>query len=260
MRSLVLFAAFAAPLCAQLPAPNEAGVSMGHVHLIVKDPEAQQKLWTDVIGAQASQAGALTLLKLPGIFIVVTKGDPMGGSNGSVLNHVGFLVKSYADIKAKLTAANIKLLVDSAQNKQIIAEFPEQVRVEFNEDSSIGAPLTMHHMHLFVSDPEAERAWYVKTFGAVPGKRAQFEAADLPGINLTFSGSPTPTVPTQGRALNSICFEVKGLLEFVAKLNAEGVRIEKPYAKLPNSSIAKATITDPWGTTIELTEGLASTP
>jgi catechol 2,3-dioxygenase-like lactoylglutathione lyase family enzyme len=258
MRSLAWFAAFAASLCAQLPAPNEAGVSMGHVHLIVKDPEAQQKLWTDVIGAQASQAGPLTLLKLPGIFIVVTKGDPMGGSNESMLNHVGFLVKSYADIKAKLTAANIKLLVDSAQNKQIIAEFPEEVRVEFNEDSSIGAPLAMHHMHLFVSDPEAERAWYVKTFGAQSTTRRNLPAAAIPGGEVDFLKSNQPTVPSKGRTIDHIGFEVKNLEAFSKKLQADGVTFDSPYREVAQIGLKIAFVLDPAGTRIELTEGLAA--
>jgi hypothetical protein len=100
-------------------------------------------------------------------------------------------------------------------------------------------------------------AWYVKTFGAIPGMRGQFQAADLPGINLTFSASSTPVVPTKGRALDSVCFEVKDLRMFLAKLQAAGITIDKPHATVPSSSIAQASITDPWGTTIELTEGLS---
>ena len=48
------------------------------------------------------------------------------------------------------------------------------------------------------------KAWYVTVFGAKPGKRGAFEAADIPGLNLTFSPSPGPVVPTRGRALDHI--------------------------------------------------------
>ena len=44
MRSIVILAATAASLFAQLPAPNDAGVSLGHVHLMVTDPEAGARL------------------------------------------------------------------------------------------------------------------------------------------------------------------------------------------------------------------------
>ena len=101
------------------------------------------------------------------------------------------------------------------------------------------------------------QAWYVKTFGAAAGTRAQFQTADLPGIDLTFSASPTVPVTTKGRALNSVGFEVKDLAGFLVKLQAAGVKIERPYAKIPKSSVGVAYFTDPWGTYIELTEGLA---
>ena len=231
---------------------------MGHIHLVVKDPDAQQKLWVDILGAQPTKAGPLTLLKLPGIFIVVTKGDPIGGSNGSVVNHVGFLVKSYADIKAKLAAANLKLIVDSAQNKQIIAEFPEQVRVEFNEDPAIGAPVTMHHMHLFVSDPEGERAWYAKTFGAASTTRRNLPAAAIPGGEVDFLKSNQATVPSKGRAIDHIGFEVKNLEAFCNKLQKDGITFDSPYRDAAQIGLKIAFVLDPAGTRIELTEGLSA--
>jgi hypothetical protein len=30
------------------------------------------------------------------------------------------------------------------------------------------------------------KVWYVRVFDAKPGKRGNFEAADMPGVNLTF--------------------------------------------------------------------------
>ena len=231
---------------------------MGHIHLVVKDPDAQQKLWVDVLGAQASKAGQLNLLKLPGIFVIVSKGEPAGGSNGSVVNHVGFLVKDYADIKQKLTAANIKLVVDSAQNKQIIAEFPEEVRVEFNEDSSIAVPVTMHHMHLFVADPGAERDWYVKTFGASPTTRRNLPAAAIPGGEVDFLKSNQPTAPSKGRSIDHIGFEVKNLEAFCKKLQADGITFDSAFRDVPQLGLKIAFILDPAGTRIELTEGLAA--
>ena len=40
-------------------------------------------------------------------------------------------------------------------------------------------------------------------------------------------------------------------------LEAAGQKFDRPYGKLPNSQIAIAFLTDPWGTYIELTENLA---
>src|SRR5262245_25822680 len=48
-----------APIVAQLPAPNAAGVSAGHLHMMVRDPDVHKKIWVDVLGAQIVNAGPL---------------------------------------------------------------------------------------------------------------------------------------------------------------------------------------------------------
>ena len=101
----------------------------------------------------------------------------------------------------------------------------------------------------------AAKAWYAQMFGGVPGKRSNYQAVDLPGINLNFSGQATAQAPTRGRMLDHIGFEVKNLEAFCKQLEARGVKLDTPYTKGPDG-IATAQLTDPWGTSIELTEGL----
>src|SRR5271166_5886447 len=115
MRWPCLIALSVVSLPAQLAPPNAMGISMGHVHLVVNDPDAQKKLFVDVLGAQGKTLAPLELLKVPGILIVLQKARtaPTDGSAGSTVNHFGFLVKSYADTKAKLTAANISFAMDN---------------------------------------------------------------------------------------------------------------------------------------------------
>jgi catechol 2,3-dioxygenase-like lactoylglutathione lyase family enzyme len=55
--------------------------------------------------------------------------------------------------------------------------------------------------------------------------------------------------------LDHIGFEVTNLEAFCKALEAKGVRFDRPYGKLP-SGFGLAFLTDPWGTYIELTEGL----
>ena len=55
----------------------------------------------------------------------------------------------------------------------------------------------------------AAKAWYTKWLGGVPGKRAQYDAVDLPGVNLNFSVGPKAVVPTKGRTLDHLAFEVR---------------------------------------------------
>jgi len=94
-------------------------------------------------------------------------------------------------------------------------------------------------------------------FGAKPRDAANFLVADLPGVALNFTKSPDPTVGTTGRALDHIGFEVRNLEEFTKKLEAQGIKLTVSYRKVPALGLAIAFINDPWGTNIELTEGLA---
>jgi predicted enzyme related to lactoylglutathione lyase len=77
-------------------------------------------------------------------------------------------------------------------------------------------------------------------------------------VTLSFSPSAMPTVATEGRALDHIGFEVKNLEAFTKKLEAEGITLTVPYRQVPALGIAIAFIKDPWGTNIEMTEGLAA--
>src|SRR5215468_10575825 len=102
------------------------------------------------------------------------------------------------------------------------------------------------------------RAWYAKTFAAKPRDPAGsvFVSADLPGFAMNFSPSPDPVVGTAGRSLDHIGFEVKNLEAFTKQLEAQGIKLNRPYTKVPALGIAIAFIKDPWGTNIEMTEGL----
>jgi hypothetical protein len=91
-------------------------------------------------------------------------------------------------------------------------------------------------------------------FGGIAGKRSNYDAVDLPGINLNFSGGRT-SAPMKGRTLEHVGFEITGLEAFCKRLESLGVKFEAPYRKNADG-IAAATIVDPWGTVIELTEGL----
>ena len=260
MHRVLLLAASAVPLFAQLAAPNPSGVAIGHVHLIVADPEAQKKLWVDLLGAEVTHTGSLEMLRLPGVFVIVQKARnaPTGGSDGSTVNHFGFLVKDLDGLKAKATAAGLTIVTDNPAGKQLMVDFPEKVRVEFTGDPSLSTAVAMHHMHLATPDPEALRGWYVKTFGATAGKRGQFLAAMLPGGEVDFRRSTEAGAPTKGRSLDHIGFEVKNLEEFCKKLQADGVTFDMAYREIPQlGGLKLAFILDPVGTRIELTEGMA---
>lgn len=246
----------AAPVRAQLPAPNAAGVTAGHMHLMVRDPEAHKKLWVDVLGAQVVNSGSLELLKLPGIFLVLGKAEPAEGSEGSTVDHFAFRVKDLAAIKAKLVAAAIPLTRDDAA--EIVAIFPDKVKVEFYPAPTLSVPVEHFHVHFYAADPDALRAWYAKHFGAATPTTANANAAGVPGMAFSFRKTDTPQAATKGRSLDHIGFEVKDLEAFCKKLAADGITFESPLRDVPRIGLKIAFLIDPAGTRIELTEGLAS--
>jgi catechol 2,3-dioxygenase-like lactoylglutathione lyase family enzyme len=246
---------------AKLPGPNDAGVSMGHVHLVVQDLETAEKFWISV-GATPVKFGANEVMKFPGALILLRKGEPAGGTVGSVINHIGFNVPNAQEAMAKWKAAGLKTELGQNPGQCFVFTPDDLTRVEILENKSLTVPIAFHHIHFYVADSGGSssvteiQSWYAKTFGAKPGKRGQFEAADLPGVNLMFTKSDTPTVPTKGRMLDHIGFEIKDLEAFCKKAEASGIKFDLPFTKRPELDISMAYITDPWGTYIELTEGL----
>ena len=253
---LTLLLISAAPVRAQLPPPNAAGVSSGHMHMMVRDPEAHKKIWVDVLGAQVVNSGSLELLKLPGMFLILGKAEPAEGSEGSTLDHFAFRAKDLPGISAKLKAAGVPLTRDDAV--EIVAIFPDKVKVEFYAAPTITVPLEHFHVHFYAADPDALRAWYVKHFGAAMPTPANANAAGVPGMSFSFRKTETPQAATKGRSLDHIGFEVKDLEAFCKKLAADGVVFETPFRDVPRVGLKIAFLIDPAGTRIELTEGLSA--
>jgi catechol 2,3-dioxygenase-like lactoylglutathione lyase family enzyme len=239
---------------AQIALPGPSGVSMGHVHLNTKDPDAQKKFWVDVIGAQETKLGTMPAFKIPGVVILVRKADPTGGTDGSVVNHIAVKVRDLSATLAKVEAAHIQIVSKTPPQAMLLG--PDDVRVELTEDKALAQPVVFHHVHFYTTKVDEMKKWYVATLGAIPGKRGKFEAADLPGVNLTFAPTENAPAGTKGRAIDHIGFEVKDLEAFTKKLEAAGIKLDIAYRRVPALGIAIAFLTDPFGTYIELTEGL----
>jgi hypothetical protein len=133
---------------------------------------------------------------------------------------------------------------------------PDGMKVEFVENEQATAPIVLHHIHFFTPDVTGMRDWYARTLQARPGRRGSFETADLPEVNLTFAASADPVVGTRGRVLDRIGFATGNLAALCSSLEKAGVIVESSPATHTPRTLAAALITDPWGTDIELTDGL----
>jgi len=261
-------------LLAQLSRPNSIGVAMGHLHYTVKDVDANRRFWI-ALGGKPVRYGTSEVLKFPDTLVFLSQGPASAGTDGSVVNHVAFRVESLPKIEAaglkveylreypgvgsvfSPEGERIELFDATATNLTFTADDGRDDPVARRHNLKITVPIIAHHIHLYVPEGSELRAknWYAATFGGLPGKRWRYDAVDLPGINFNFSSSPKPLAPIKGRRLDHIGFEVVNLEAFCKKLAAAGVKFDVPYSKAP-SGMGSAFLTDPWGTYIELTEGL----
>jgi catechol 2,3-dioxygenase-like lactoylglutathione lyase family enzyme len=277
---IAAFLAFAATPVSGQTIVADGPVVYGHHHFNTTDMAAQKRFYVETLGGTLKTIGTnnLEVITFPNVFLFFRPMQaPTGGTIGSTVNHIGFSVPDLRSVVTRLKANGYPMITrDSVAATVSIADdiaaaspttniafvlAPEDVKVELVEIKGQQAPIQLHHVHFFGERQAEMQAWYAKTFGAaaaqqVPGQ--VFMTAQLPGVTLSFSPSPAPTAGTTGRALDHIGFEIKGLEAFTRKLEADGIPLTVTYRTIPALNISIAFIQDPWGTNIELTEGLAA--
>jgi catechol 2,3-dioxygenase-like lactoylglutathione lyase family enzyme len=269
-----VLAAVAAPAAiAQLTAANDGPVVYGHHHLLVSNLEEHKAFWIDTMGGRLSAFGPNTVATFSNVHVFLREQVPTGGTKGTTVNHIGFSVPDLPATLAIIRAAGYPIVtreelppalavvddIAHVANPGIDIAFvmaPDDVKIEIVENPGQSAPITLHHVHFATQQVEEMRAWYAETFGAIPGVSGAFQVAELPGVILSYIPSTDPLAGTQGRSLDHIGFEIDGLEAFCRELEAQGVVFDRPYTVLEGRGLALAYFTDPFGTYIELTEGL----
>jgi catechol 2,3-dioxygenase-like lactoylglutathione lyase family enzyme len=174
-----------------------------------------------------------------------------------VVNHVGFIVKNVQEQVAKWKAAGVPV-EPGANNRQDQAyvNTPDGLRIEILEDKNQPMPIRHEHVHFFLPEPAIAQSqgWYGKIFGAKASTRNNGAVADIPGVQLRYNKADMAQAPTKGRVLDHIGFDVTDLQAFIKKLEANGVKLDRPYTKNEQTGVALAFITDPFGTYIELNQ------
>ena len=247
----------------------------GHHHLNVSSAEAHRRFFVETLGGADVAVGSTpdAIVRFPNALVFLRRRVPTGGTKGTTVNHFAFGVPDIRQMVDRVKAAgwpvvtraelppaqdvknDLAFMVDLDTNVAFVMA-PDDTKVELLEVRGQSEPIALHHIHFLTPQVPEMKAWYVKTFDAKPGKRGNFEAADMPGVNLTYSPSPIPVVGTRGRALDHIGFEIEDLGAFCRKLEENGVTLDRPYSVEENTQVGSAFLTDPWGTYIGLTEGL----
>jgi catechol 2,3-dioxygenase-like lactoylglutathione lyase family enzyme len=286
MKPLALVAALvllvpASTASAQLVAASDGPIVYGHHHVNATSVDAHKKFWAETLGGTVIQTGTnnLEIIRMPNVLIFMRAQAATGGTKGSTADHIGLSVpdlrqsvdtaraNGYRIVTAQEAPANVPVTDDIAVLGGPVSGLayllgPDDVKVELLEMKAQKEPVKLHHIHFFAEKNSAMRDWYMKVFGATPVTSANtaFVSANLPGVVLNFSPSPTPVAGTVGRAVDHIGFEVKGLEAFLTKLEGQGITPSVGFRRVDALNLNIAFIVDPWGTNIELTEGLDKIP
>jgi predicted enzyme related to lactoylglutathione lyase len=275
--AVALFVFAPAPASAQLTAARDGAIVYGHHHLNVTSVDEHRKFWVDALGGAMTRIGTnnTEIVKFPNALLFMRAQKPSSGTKGSTVDHIAFSVTNLRQVVDRIKAGGFRMVTAAEAPPNVpvkddigvveggpvsgiaYALAPDDVKVELVEMKAQSAPIASHHVHFFGAQKEMH-AWYMQTFGAAAAASANpaaFLSASLPGVGMNFSPAQG-AAGTQGRALDHIGFEVKNLEAFTKKLESQGIKLAVPYRQVPALGIAIAFFTDPWGTYIELTEGL----
>jgi catechol 2,3-dioxygenase-like lactoylglutathione lyase family enzyme len=259
---------------------KQAPVIVGHYHLNVTSVDAHKKFWVDTLGGTMTKIGNTDVVRFPDIFLFLHVQKPTGPTRGTALDHIGFAVPDVPALTTKVVANGYELTTgrEPAPGEKVALPTagnygrfsyllgPDGAKVELVTNMAPNAPpITHHHVHFINKQYVEMQQWYMKAFNATlrSGQTDFFIGADLPGVGymlnfFRWEGDQSVThMPTAGRVYDHVGFEVRALEEFCKQLEAKGIKLTKPYRKDPAmNNMGTAMVVDPWGVSIELTEGL----
>jgi catechol 2,3-dioxygenase-like lactoylglutathione lyase family enzyme len=230
-------------------APNAEGVSWLHIHLRVRDVDAQRAFWLALTGDPPPTGRGLRVGGLP---VSIELSETAQSSDGSAIDYVAFRVRDLKGTLARLEASGGRVLAGAGAGAAFIVA-PEGIKVELIADSSLDVPLLHDYIRLALPSAREAQAWYAKTLGAAPNPAG--DGWVIPGVVLRVTeGQPRAT--SKGRSLDHIAFSVENLDEFCGRLSAMGISTE-PVTRIGNGTRGYTYMTDPWGVYIELMGAVA---
>ena len=258
--ALTLIALAISNVQAQLAVPNENGLAYGHVHLNVSDIERHKQLWVDHFGGTVVEKGPLTAIKMPNMVVILTEQTPTGGSRESVMDHFGFKVRDIATFIEKWESEDLPLgdiFIGAEGQMNAYVTLPDGVYVELQEDQALALEVLPYHIHFYTPEHEALLEWYTELLSIEVRPRGSIATTtNVPGLNMSFARTSSERLPTKGRAIDHIGFEVEDLEQFCKQLEEKGIAFDVGFRNIDSIELKIAFITDPSGVYIEFTEGL----
>ena len=202
-----------APASAQLVEPNQVGVRMGHVHLAVKDVDAQKQFWVGVMGGTLVKNGPLELIQFPGVYIMLRKAERPAPPAGSIVESLRLHGEGHAG-RAGASGRQPNLKIEPTENpNEVYVHAPDGIRLEVYGEPALPTPVSMNHIHYNAPDIPGIKAWYVKALGANPGRRPCVGCISKTGDDrggrpagrepVVFAARGTPVVADKGTLARS---------------------------------------------------------
>jgi hypothetical protein len=248
---------------AQLLPPNAAGVTAGHEHFLATDVEGAVRFW-NALGGETATVGRAPVLRFPGVFVIVAPASEQrpltGGSRGSAVDRIRFRIRDLGATIRRLEETGYRASPRAGGTTTEVMG-PSDAAVQLVEDRALPGPVATDALVMHVPDAAGAAAWYARWFGAAIVRRAGVTYAQIPGMDIEFRETREPRMPTRGRALDHIGFEIRDLQGFVKRTSERGLEFQRRFTIAPplyNPPVkGLAFLIDPWGTAIELNEGFA---
>ena len=248
----------------QLAEHNSEGLAFGHVRLNVSDTQYHTSLWVNHFGGVVAYEGESTIIQLPNMMLLLTNDEQSIGSRSTVMDHIGFKVRDIETFLDKWRSAGFEVgrdFIGAEGQKNAYITMPDEIYVELQEDQALPVAATAYHLHFYTSEYQSLLDWYLSAFHLSIRSRGSISTTtNVPGMNLSFADSSTTRFATSGSAIDSIGFEVKNLDRTVNELRDKQISIAPASNFFTSLGIKSASLIDPSGVTIILTEGLINFP
>ena len=251
-----LLAAAAVPARAQT-------IPFDHIH--VNEPAAEASQWWEKnIPGGRRITEAPNRIMYGAVRLMFLSPRSSGGSDGSVIEHLGFSVPDLDATMRALAAIDTKV-IEPVHNtpglyRSAMIESPWGTRIQLVQDPEL---LGLHHVQLRSPDPEAMYKWLLDKFGGertkLKGQIDSVKYAGVPGFTTVYIvAAKGSSVPSTGRVIDHIGWRSMGTIAetkmMLEKKSVELTSQPRPL-ELPNGpSINFFYVAGPDGTRIEIVE------
>jgi catechol 2,3-dioxygenase-like lactoylglutathione lyase family enzyme len=233
-----------------------------HIHL--NEPANEASVWWEknIPGARRITE-APNRLMYGAVRLMFLGARSTGGSQGSVIEHLGFSVPDLDATMRSLASINTNV-IEPVKNvpslyKTALIESPWGTRIQLVQDPEL---VGLHHVQLRSPDPEAAYAWLLDKFGGERTKiKGQLDAVKYAGIGgfttVYIVIARGDSVPSQGRAIDHIGWRSTATInDTKAMLESKQVQLtSQPSLTLPNGPpINFFYVAGPNGARIEIVE------